>query len=103
MEEKRAKEVKMTPNHSSNKEQKLTYEQLNDACNQLFQQNQYLMKQVRELDMTNSFRRLDYLFKVIEFSSVFKDADFINSCLEEIKDAMTPSDEKSDACSDKNQ
>lgn len=71
-------------------EQKLTYEQLNDACNQLFQQNQYLTRQVRELNATNLFKRLDYLFKVVELSSTIKDAEFVNSCIDEIKEAMAP-------------
>ena len=35
------------------------------------------------------FRRLDYLFLVLKYSTVIKDADFINDCIDEIKEAMT--------------
>jgi hypothetical protein len=75
-------------------QQKLTYEQLNDACQQLFQQNQQLIKQVRELNLVNMYKRLDYLFKIVELSSNFKDADFVNSCIDEIKEAITIPDNK---------
>lgn len=88
-EQKETKEVKMdVENTSSEKQQKLTYEQLNDACNQLWQQNQQLIKKCRELEQFSMFRRLDYLFKVLEHSSVF-DSNFLVSCAEEIKEAMT--------------
>lgn len=68
--------------------QKLTYEQLNDACNQLFQQNQQLRKKLDELNTFNAFKRLDYLLKVIELANTIKDADFINGCIEELKEAI---------------
>lgn len=85
MEEKKAKKVKL-----GNKEgNKLTYEQLNDACNQLLQQNQQLYRQLKEVDMANMFKRLDYLFKVVENANTFKDGDFLNSCMDEIKEALT--------------
>lgn len=93
MEEKKAKEVKMQA-VKNDKKQRLSYEQLNDACNQLFQQNQQLLKQLRELNATNMFKRLDYLFKVVELSAIFKDPDFINNCMDEIKEALTPMQEE---------
>lgn len=70
------------------KQQKLTYEQLNDVCMQLYQQNQKLTQQLQQANMTNMFARLDYLFKVLNYESVIKDAEFINSCIAEIKEAM---------------
>lgn len=74
------------------KRQKLSYEELNNACQQLFQQNQQLMRQLRESDMTNMLRRLDYLFKVVENQEAFTNyngAEFVRDCIKEIKDAMT--------------
>ena len=92
MEEKKLKAVK---GGKEEKEQKLSYEQLNEVCSQLYQQNQNLIKQLQQANATNMFRRLDYLFKVLEFESVIKDSDFINSCVEEIKEAMIiPAEEK---------
>lgn len=91
MEEKKAKEIKMNgaKTTSEKAKQKLTYEQLNDVCNQLFQQNQQLRKELQEMNAVNMFKRLDYLFKVVELSTTFKDADFVNSCMDEIKEALT--------------
>lgn len=90
MEEK--KEVKMkavkTENPQDKKQQKLSYEQLNDVCMQLYQQNQKLTQQLQQANMTNMFARLDYLFKVLNYESVIKDSDFINACVAEIKEAM---------------
>lgn len=94
MEEKETKTVEMKAVEGNKEEaQKLTYEQLNEACNQLFQQNQQLRKQVNELNTYNAFRRLDYLFKVVELASTIKDAEFINECIAEIKEAMTIKEE----------
>lgn len=70
-------------------EQKLTYEQLNDACSQLYQQNQYLQNQLKQANLTNMFKRLDYLFKVLEYNTVFNDPEFIGNCVDEIKDALS--------------
>ena len=94
MEENKAKEIKMNSVKSNSKaaddpKQKLTYEQLNDVCNQLFQQNQELRKGLQEMNAVNMFKRLDYLFKVVELASTFKDPDFVNSCMDEIKEALT--------------
>ena len=97
MEEKKTKVIKMNgaKTTSEKAKQKLTYEQLNDVCNQLFQQNQQLRKELQEMNAVNMFKRLDYLFKVVELASTFKDSDFINSCMDEIKEALTiPADNK---------
>ena len=99
MEENKAKAVKMNSVKNDSKanapKQKLTYEQHNDVCNQLFQQNQELRKSLQEMNAVNVFKRLDYLFKVVELASTFKDSDFINSCMDEIKEALTiPADNK---------
>lgn len=94
MEVKMSEERKVKGEESGGKEnaghQKLSYEQLNDTCQQLFQQNQYLMKQLREQNLGNMLRRLDYLFRAVELSAAFKDAEFTNSCIDEIKGVMFP-------------
>ena len=85
----------MTPNKEVRSEkkdnpQKLSYEQLNEACAQLYQQNQNLVKELNRLNLVNTFKRLDYLFKVVECAPIFKDGDFVNECMDEIKEALTP-------------
>lgn len=105
MEENKAKEVKakeVKMGNNSNKaanEQtgKLTYEQLNQACNQLFLQNQELQRKLEQQTLGNMFKRLDYLFKVVENANVFKDSDFLNSCIDEIKEALTIPEEKKES------
>ena len=62
----------------------------------MFQKNQKLKADVNELSNVAMFKRLDYLFKVVEFSSTFKDSDFVNSCMDEIKEALTVREEDND-------
>lgn len=88
-EQKKAKAVSMNIAGKKDEEtKKLTYEQLNDACNQLWQQNKQLPVRNRELESFVMNKRLDYLFKVLEFSNKFS-SDFIVSCVSEIEEAMT--------------
>ena len=49
-EQNKAKQINMNASagKSETKQQKLTYEQLNDACNQLWQQNKQLVARNRE-------------------------------------------------------
>lgn len=89
-EQNKSKVVSMNAGKDNKAEgrKKLTYEQLNDACNQLFQQNQMLGKRNRELESFAMNKRLDYLFKVLEFSNKFS-SDFVVKCASEIEEAMT--------------
>jgi hypothetical protein len=77
----------MKPKDSPDK--KLSYDELNNTCMQLYQQNQHLLKQMGQMNMTNMFKRLDYLFLVLKYESVIKDAEFVNACVEEIKVAIS--------------
>lgn len=86
MEEQKAKTLNMKGEEAQ--EKKFTYEQLNDACNQLLQQNRELVMRNRELEQFVMNKRLDYLFKVLEFSKEFS-SDFIGNCASEIQEAMT--------------
>ena len=87
-EQKKAKVIAMNKeSKSERKSQKLTYEQLNDACNQLLQQNRQLVVKNRDLEQFVINKRLDYLFKVLEFSDKFH-SDFVVSCATEIEEGM---------------
>lgn len=85
-EQKKTKEIKMNAVNDKQREP-LTYNQLNDVCNQLWQQNQQLTKKCQELDNFNMFKRLDYLFKVLDYPTLF-DKKFVSACTKEIKEAM---------------
>ena len=87
-EQKKAMSVNINQKSKVNRENKLTYEQLNDACNKLLQQNRQLIQRSRELEQFALNKRLDYLFKIIEFNKMFS-SDFVVSCTEEIEQAMT--------------
>lgn len=86
-EQKKTKVVNMVANKTEEKK-KLTYEQLNDACNQLWQQNKQLVMKNRELEQIALNKRLDYLFKVVEAGDKFN-SDFVVSCASEIEEALT--------------
>lgn len=89
-EQNKARQINMNAGtgKSETKQQKLTYEQLNDTCNQLWQQNKQLVARNRELETFAMNKRLDYLFKVLELSNQFS-SDFVGNCSSEIEQAMT--------------
>jgi len=70
------------------KKEKLTYEQLENVCHQLSEQSRTLYQRLQEADMTNLFKRLDYLFAVVENLEKFP-VDFGKKCIEEIVASMT--------------
>lgn len=89
----KAKVVEMTGSKTEEPRKRLTYEQLNDACNQLWQQNRQLAVKNRELEQLTMNKRLDYLFKVIECSDKFR-SDFVVECTNEIEEALGLSQEE---------
>ena len=94
MEEKNEiKTVELKHTAKKDEHQKLSYEQLNDACNQLWQQNRQLIKKTNELEQFAMNKRLDYLFKVISIeegiSNKMFSKEFITACAKEIEEALT--------------
>lgn len=88
-EQKKTKEIKMNQ-QADKKADKFSYEQLTDVANRLVQENQYLKQQLQKAMQTiGMFNRIDYLFKVLQYEQVIKDAEFINNCVNEIKDSLT--------------
>ena len=70
---------------------KLTYEQLENVCHQLSEQSRTLYQKLQEASMENFFKRLDYLFKVVDNAIAFTSRgyqDFISKCIEEIVSSM---------------
>lgn len=67
---------------------KLTYEQLENVCHQLSEQSRSLYQRLQEAEMTNVFKRLDYLFAVVENRETFP-AEFTEKCIEEIVATIT--------------
>mgnify|MGYP000977978757 CR=1 FL=1 len=71
----------------------MSYEQLENVAHQLSEQNRQLFNKLQELNMSNVFKRLDYLFKVIESGHMFNE-DFLGKCIHEIEDLMTVQNKK---------
>lgn len=69
-------------------QQKLSYEQLENFAKQLSEQNKQLYMKLQEISNQNVFKRLDYLFKVIEYKDVFP-YDFAEKAVGEVIEMMT--------------
>lgn len=69
---------------------KLSYEELENVCHQLSDQAQTLYRKLQEANLSNMFKRLDYLFAVIEHKDVFSEyPEFFANSVKEIVDTMT--------------
>ena len=93
MEEQKTKIVEMQPaTKETEKPEKMSYEQLENIAHQLSEQARQLYSQLQQSNMTNMFKRLDYLFKVVENGHMFKQ-DFLEKCIAEIEELMTVPEE----------
>ena len=105
MEENQSKTVNMTGKEVQMEEtKKISYEDLQKAAGQLYQQNQQLINKCKQYEeqmqrLNNVEVRLHYLFEVLDKGSYF-DNDFIDVCVNEVKEIMTikedPKEEKED-------
>lgn len=99
MEEQKKKVVEMKS--QVQRPEKMSYEQLENVAHQLSEQNRQLFAKLQELNMTNIFKRLDYLFKVVENGHMFKQ-DFLEKCIAEIESLMVvPEQEEKPEIEDK--
>ena len=93
MEEQKKKVVEMQPvTKETGRPEKMSYEQLEQIAHQLSEQARKLYSQLQQSNMTNMFKRLDYLFKVVENGHMFKQ-DFLEKCIAEIEELMTVPEE----------
>lgn len=76
-------------------ENKPSYEKLEEMYKALASQNNQLMYQLQNMNMSNLFKRLDYLFKVLEVAPKFTtdvfSPEFVTQCAKEIESYITPS------------
>lgn len=92
MEEQKKKVVKMQPTTKDERPEKMSYEQLENVAHQLSEQAKQLYMKLQAANMSNMFKRLDYLFKVVENGHMFKQ-DFLEKCIAEIEEIMTVPEE----------
>ena len=71
----------------------MTKNKLKEVAGQLYYQNQQLMNRIKNMDMTNIFRRLDYLFKVMDHSEKYP-KEFVGMVINEICTGMYPEEPK---------
>ena len=81
-------EVIEMPTPEVKQEKKLSYEELENVANNLY-------VRLQQADMANMFKRLDYLFKVVENVDNFPQ-EFTKHCVEEIVNVMTISSEETE-------
>lgn len=67
------------------------YEKLEREVTGLRSMNNQLIMQLQQMNMANLFKRLDYLFKVVELREAFN-PEFITRCTREIEGHLTPSE-----------
>ena len=95
-------EEKKIENKAEKKPTKLTYEQLEEAARQIsqqaeniFKENQQLKVALQQASLSNLFKELEFRFKVLEYADMF-DHSFVNDCIKNIEDTMTPKVEEVD-------
>lgn len=73
------------------KQTKFTYEQLEQIAGNLSSQVQTLSVQLRDANMFNTFKRLEFLFKAVEVhaSTGYLEEAFAEKCSKEIEELMT--------------
>ena len=102
MEEQKNNVVEMKPQmQETARPEKMSYEQLENVAHQLSEQAKQLYAQLQAANMTNMFKRLDYLFKVVENGHVFNQ-EFLNRCIAEIEEHITIPEEVEETENKKN-
>lgn len=81
---------------------KMSYEQLENVAHQLSEQVRQLYAKLQESNLENMFKRLDYLFKVIENAYAFNE-EFVSKCISEIESLMTLPDNEDEPKEDSGQ
>ena len=72
----------------------LTCDELKNVAGQLQQQNKFLIEQLQKNEYADLHKRIEYLFKVIQYELSFSDP-FVADCVKEIEDILTvPKEDK---------
>lgn len=86
-------EVNKKENKVAAKQEKLSYDELNQVSQQLFQENKMLRTKVQELSVEAFYKRIEYMFKVVELASVFS-KEFVERTIQEIETIMKADEEQ---------
>lgn len=74
-------------------EKKLSYDELKNIAGQLQQQNAFMREQLLKSRNEEMYKRIDYLFKVLENSKMF-DVEFVANVALEITQILTIQEEQ---------
>lgn len=94
MEKKLEPKVKEAPRKLSYEDMENLCHQLSAQAQQLSTQNQQLRAALGEANLTNLYKRLDYLFDIIYKDSDYLTREFKQKCAEEIERIMTAPEEE---------
>ena len=86
-------EINKKENKVTAKQEKLSYDELNQVSQQLFQENKMLRTKIQELSVEAFYKRIDYMFKVVELASVFS-KEFVERTIQEIETVMKAEEEQ---------
>lgn len=75
------------------KNEKMSYEQLENIAHQLSEQNRNMYARLQELQSNMMLKRLDFLFRVLENEKMFPD-EYIDSVVDEIRESLTIPDKE---------
>jgi hypothetical protein len=70
-------------------EKKLSYEELNNVCMQLSEQNERMKAHIENLNRQQMFARLEFLFKVLEYKGSFP-VEIVEKTVKEVSEIMYP-------------
>ena len=79
-------------NKAANQPPKLDYDKLKEICNGLANENHALREQLMQKRYAEAIKRIDFLFKALEFKELFS-KEFVDFAIEEIQSALTPPEE----------
>lgn len=81
-------------------DRRISYEELENVCHQLSEQsrqlnlqNQQLKEALTEANLTNLYKRLDYLFEIVNRDNQYFTKEFKQDCASEIEGLMARPEE----------
>ena len=84
--------------------EKMSYEQLENIAHQmseqsrnLYNQNQQLAQKLKEAELSNFFKKLEWLWLVINSNSTYISEDFKIICGNEFMESLTPPEESEES------
>ena len=74
---------------------KMSYEELENFATQLSEQARQMQERMMSMNLSNMFKRIEFLFKVIENKDSFN-KEFYDKCVKEIEELMTVPEEETE-------